>query len=446
MTTQIPKIDARSAEDIVNRVKSLARLNYCSNDPLGEALVRIFARYCEVIIERLNRVPEKNYRAFLNELGVSRNPPIAAHVPLTFTPVKSPSDKAIVVPQFTKVTAPPGEGESAPVVFETAQALTLTRAELHTIVALDTQEDRYTDLSALAAPDQTAAGVLPFKGTLAITHEFYIAVDKSLAANAINSLQLFFSIGQQNIRSLPRHLQWRIEADDKKQVIEPEKDTTLGLSRSGIIIFNNLPKWELTNRGGTDGYWLSCRLLEPEHSASDKARKMARLNLPTLGKIEITGYAIFEDVKIESAVFNSLPLDLSKDFYPLGERPQFGDVLYLNSNVFTKANTEITLDIKLTNPSSGKNDPPIRRVNQSGKAVLQWEYWNGSHWELLKCSDDTQAFTEDGALSFTIPHTSQKTQVNGLPGDWIRVRLISGHYGIPESIQYNAQQGLGQSI
>ena len=446
MTTQIPRIDTRSAEEIATRVKSRALLNYCSNDPLGEALVRIFARYCEIIIERLNQVPEKNYRAFLNELGVFRNPPIAAQVPLTFTPVQSSENRAIVVPQYTKVTAPPGEGENSPVVFETTQTLTLTRAELNKIIALDTQEDCYTDLSLLAASGQKVPDAFPFKGTTPLQHEFYIGVEESLAANAMSSIQLFFLIEQKMPGSLERHLEWRIETGDKMQIIVPEKDTTMALSRSGTIVFNNLPKWEMSSRGRTNGYWLSCRLLGPDHSANDKARKMARLNLPTLAKVEITGNANVEDAKIDTAFFNGFPVDLSKDFYPLGERPQFGDVLYLNSNAFTKSAAEVTLNIKLTNPASGKKDPPIRRVSQTGRAVIQWEYWSGTRWDILKCSDATQALTEDGTVSFTIPPASQQTQVNGLPGDWLRARLISGHYGLAESFQFNAQGGLGQGI
>lgn len=446
MTAQIPGIDSRSAEEIASRVKSRAGLTDAKNDPLGEALVRIFARYCEIIIERLNKVPEKNYRAFLNELGVSRNPPIAAQVPLTFTPVKNSANTPIVVPQYTKVTAPPDEGENSPVVFETAQALTLTAAELHKIIALDTQEDCYSDMSYLAVPDQKIRGVFPFKGTTPIPHEFYIGVEESIAANTMSSLQLFFSIEQQLPIFLERHLEWRIEAGDEGQIIVPDKDTTMGLSRSGVIVFNNLPKWALSNRAGADGYWLSCRILEPDHSANDKDRKMAKLNLPTLVKIEITGSAHVEDATIDTAFFNSSPIDLSKDFYPLGVRPEFGDVLYLSSHLFTKSAAEISLNITLTNPASGKKDPPIQRVSHSGRAVIQWEYWNGSRWDILQCSDATLALTEDGAISFAIPQASQKTLVNGLQGDWLRARFISGHYGVQESFQFNTQQGLGQGI
>jgi len=446
MALQMPGIDNRSAEDIVNQVKASAGWVDVQNDAFGEALVRIFARYCEIIIERLNQVPDKNYRAFLNTLGVFRNPPLAAQVPLTFTPVKSAANTMIVVPQGTKAAAPPGEGEDVPAVFETVQALTLTSAQLQTIIALDTQLDRYADLSILATPNQDVPGAFPFQGSMPIQHEFFINVGNSLAVSAMSSLELFFTIGQQTAGTAQHLLQWQIEAEDEDQIIVPEKDTTMALSQSGVIVFNNLPKWEVTNRGGVEGHWLSCRLLEFGDSANDKTRKKARLSSPILAKVEITGHAIVEDAKIDMAYFNGITVDLSKDFYPLGERPQFGDVLYLNSPVFTSSATDVTVNIKLTNPASGKHEPPIRRVNQNGMAKVQWEYWNGGRWESLKCSDTTQALTEDGEVSFEIPEASQKALVNGLQGDWLRVRLTSGHYGVQESFQFNTQGGPGQGV
>ena len=446
MTTQIPRIDTRSAEDIVNRVKSRAGLADAQNDPLGEALVRIFARYCEIIIERLNKVPEKNYRAFLNELGVSRNPPIAAQVPLTFTPVKSSANTPIVVPQHTKVTAPPGEGENSPVVFETTQALTLTMAELHKIVTLDTKEDRYTDHGLLIAAGKEMCEALPFKGTIPVKHEFYIGVGESFAANKMSSLHLFFSIEEQMPQSKEYILEWRIENDQGGQLLTPNKDTTLELSRSGEIVFNDLPKWEACVISRQKYYWLSCRLITQVKSAGNETRTKSPLKLPVIKTIEIAGGSIVEDAKIDYAFFNSQPLDLSKDFFPLGARPNFGDVLYLSCSAFSQSEADVTVKIKLTNPASAKKDPPIPRVNQSGRAVIQWEYWNGKHWDILECRDDTRALTEDGAVSFRIPQVSLKTEVNGLEGDWIRVRLISGHYGLEGNFEYNNHDAVGQGF
>ena len=49
---------------------------------LGITLIELFAWLAEGVIYRLNRVPEKNYVAFLNLLGITRDPPTPApHVP-----------------------------------------------------------------------------------------------------------------------------------------------------------------------------------------------------------------------------------------------------------------------------------------------------------------------------------------------------------------------------
>ncbi|MDD5320650.1 MAG: putative baseplate assembly protein [Methylococcales bacterium] len=446
MTTQIPKIDTRSVEEIVNRVKNRAGLADAQNDLMGEALVRIFARYCEIVIERLNKVPEKNYRAFLNEIGVSRNPPIAAQVPLTFTPVKSAANTSIVVPRYTKVTAPAGEGESSPVVFETAQAMTLTLAELHRIVTLNTKEDRYKDHDLLISADEEMCEAPPFKGSMPIKHEFYIGAGEAFAANKISSLHLFFSVEEQLPPSKEYILEWRIENSQGGQLLTPDKDTTLELNRSGEIIFNDLPEWEACNISGQKYYWLSCRLTTQVKSQSSGTRIKPPLKLPVIRMIDIAGDSVVEGAKIDYAFFNGLPLDLSKDFFPLGARPVFGDVLYLGCSAFTQSEADVAVKIKLTNPASAMKEPPIPKVNQSGRAVIQWEYWNGKRWEILKCRDDTRALTEDGIVSFRVPQGSRNTEVNGLDGHWIRARLISGHYGLEGNFAYGNPDAVGQGF
>ena len=87
-----PKLDHRSAQQIFDEVEEALRqrlgVDARGADPMAEALLRVFARYCEVIIQRLNRVPEKTYLAFLDTLNLSRIPPQPARVPLTFSLVK----------------------------------------------------------------------------------------------------------------------------------------------------------------------------------------------------------------------------------------------------------------------------------------------------------------------------------------------------------------------
>src|SRR5215467_1595785 len=145
---EAPQIDSRSEaklfQALVKDLKNPERLHIDADgrdrDPLAEALLRVFARYCELIIQRLNRVPDKNHAAFLDVLNVSPIPPVPAQVPLTFTPVKKlprelPRTRLpIVVLGCTQVAAASSGDESEPVVFETTRDLVLTNIELRQIL------------------------------------------------------------------------------------------------------------------------------------------------------------------------------------------------------------------------------------------------------------------------------------------------------------------------
>ena len=51
----------------------------------GISLIELFAWLAEGVIYRLNQMPEKHYVAFLNLLGITRDPPTPATTFLTFT-------------------------------------------------------------------------------------------------------------------------------------------------------------------------------------------------------------------------------------------------------------------------------------------------------------------------------------------------------------------------
>src|SRR3954465_2413784 len=124
--SQAPKIDPRTAPDIARQVRSLLEeytgAKFDAEKGAAAALINIFARYSELIVERLNRVPEKNFLAFLDLLGASPLPPQPARAPLTFT-LSEGSAVDTVVPAGTQVAAAPAEGETGPAIFETEREL-----------------------------------------------------------------------------------------------------------------------------------------------------------------------------------------------------------------------------------------------------------------------------------------------------------------------------------
>ena len=119
-----PKLDDWTFEEI--RQAAIASISthtpeWTDHNPsdLGITLLELFAWIAEQMIYRLNRVPEKNYLAFLNLLGITRNPPTPAKVDLT---IRSATDEAVTIPKGTQA-ATPVIGTEEGVIFETNEAI-----------------------------------------------------------------------------------------------------------------------------------------------------------------------------------------------------------------------------------------------------------------------------------------------------------------------------------
>ena len=124
-------IDQCSAADFAGKVNaSLARRDFhVEKGHAPSALVEVFARFCEIVAQRLNQAPDKARLAFLDMLGASPVPPQPARVPLTFS-VSVQSPTVAFVPAGTQVGAAVSKGEQQPVVFEVQHDLVVTTARL----------------------------------------------------------------------------------------------------------------------------------------------------------------------------------------------------------------------------------------------------------------------------------------------------------------------------
>src|SRR4051812_37550432 len=108
-----PKIDARSRQALADQTAELAahfsRWRPAADGPdLGRSLVELFAGMAGEVLDRLNRVPDRDLLAFLDLIGVQRLPAQAARAPLTFTLADGQTDG--LVPAATVVAAPAGGG------------------------------------------------------------------------------------------------------------------------------------------------------------------------------------------------------------------------------------------------------------------------------------------------------------------------------------------------
>ena len=181
-----PRIDSRTASDIEQQLRALLNTYApgwkASPGDFGEALVRIFARYAEIVIERLNRTPDKNLLAYLDLLGASLLPPQPARVPLTFS-LAAGSTADGEVPAATQVAAPPAEGDTAPLIFETERELAVVAATLDKIFACEPGTDSFTDLSRIHADGRRPARVPDERSITASTSVWTVS---SVAVTCMN--------------------------------------------------------------------------------------------------------------------------------------------------------------------------------------------------------------------------------------------------------------------
>jgi hypothetical protein len=119
-----PNLDDRTWEDLVkemtDRIPTYApQWTDRSPSDLGITLIELFAWLVEQLIYRLNRVPDANYIAFLNLLGITRDPPTPARAYLTFT-----AQQRVTVLARTQIQTVGRETET-PVIFETDEQVTV---------------------------------------------------------------------------------------------------------------------------------------------------------------------------------------------------------------------------------------------------------------------------------------------------------------------------------
>jgi hypothetical protein len=127
-----PNLDDRTWQQLVDearhRIDQLCPTwtDRTPSDP-GMVLLELFAYLTEVMIYRLNRVPQKVYIELLNLLGMQRQPPAAAQVTLRFSRVSSTNapPQRIEIPRGTRVTVGRGAGGTEPPVFVTIAAASL---------------------------------------------------------------------------------------------------------------------------------------------------------------------------------------------------------------------------------------------------------------------------------------------------------------------------------
>ena len=446
-----PKIDPRTSADVAEQLQTLLNVympewkdvdsNAGSPAGVSAALIRIAADFANVLIQRLNNVPQKNFLAFLDLLGAALLPPQPARVPVTFL-LSQGSLVDAVVPAATQVAAPPGSGEKDPIIYETEKELVVTAAQLTLAIVRDPEEDTYADYShdVLTAGNP---GSPVFHGNRPQEHVLYIGITGFLNSPAISSLSLTMDL--QPPAGDPLNCKWQLWDGTAWTTITPSTDGTNSLHQSGVIKFGKLPAVQAVPVNGFSKEWIRCRLLTPITRASLPRAGMVRASqLPGMRNLRMSVHLHNDGLLIDEAYSTGSGLiDVSKDFYPFGEKPRFNETLWLAlEEAFSNVGAVVTLNVDVTTPPGANSQIPPPAA-PSADLRLRWEIWNGS-WVGLGTSsptgpvppsssgftDTTNAFSKDGTVTFTVPQGVSGFSINGKDSFWVRVRIISGNYGV----------------
>ena len=139
MPLTAPNLDTRQFADIVAEAKTLIPryapewTNFNESDP-GITLVELFAWLTEILLYRLNQVPDRNYIKFLQLIGIELEPAQPAKAEITFKVART-DIQSVIVPRGTLVAAAGGSGQA--VVFELNEALIAIGAALAAVQTFD---------------------------------------------------------------------------------------------------------------------------------------------------------------------------------------------------------------------------------------------------------------------------------------------------------------------
>ncbi|WP_158887980.1 putative baseplate assembly protein [Amycolatopsis anabasis] len=261
MTLPAPNLDDRRFQQLVDEAKRYVQqrcpewTDHNVSDP-GVTLIETFAHMVDQLIYRLNRVPERNYLAFLDLLGVRLFPPTAARAEVTFW-LSAPQPEPVVLRAGTEVTTMRSETEDA-VSFATADELVVVPCSLDKLVtsaASGVPVDRTDEL--LSGQDVGCFATPP-----AVGDTMLLGLSAAVPRCAV-VIRLDSEVEGVGVDPRQPPLVWEAWDGGGWAPCEVDSDSTGGLNRPGDVVLHVPAGHTASVIAGVRAGWLRCRVLEP---------------------------------------------------------------------------------------------------------------------------------------------------------------------------------------
>ncbi len=434
-----PLLDPRSKADILEELKTKS-LSYTPEwrysgrvEDAGGALCALFGDMFSETIDRFNRVPHKNYVAFLNLLNVRRNPVVAARGVVCFDADTADGSPA-PVPRGTQLYASGVTDDDGSPMFETLQSVYALPGSITARFTADPQKD------CIERKDGD--------GPLAI-----------LFADEENNLQSHrFALGHGDVFALRRPCAIELQLEHAVRFHTPACIAALSdpgravwtysdgereypfdkvYAKDDSIILEKHSARAIAVRDGADepAYPIACRVLKPADAPDIRVRSI-KVKSSLLNDAPCFPDALF---------FNENAVEEEPGGYCFGRAPTLYDCFYVASrDIFSKRGARVNMSLNMTtvvheqmtpdqqydfnrNKYIIDKDAVKRTVPDIFVSTVVWEYWNGLGWNRLKVEGDQNPFScrQDGEkhVRFHCPADIVPTVVNAENNYFIRARV-----------------------
>ncbi|MFO8009704.1 MAG: putative baseplate assembly protein [Dehalococcoidia bacterium] len=265
MALPAPNLDDRKFQDLVREAR--ARIpRYCPewtdhnlSDP-GITLIELFAWMVDVLLYRVNRVPEKTHIKFMEMMGIKLEPPQPARADVTFR-LSAPQPEAITVPRGTEVATVRTETRDA-INFTTDEDLTIVPPVLTHVMTSPDGNEFEDSMPALKNPDRR---ISIFQNPPQENNALYLGFETNLQAQ---TLALTIESNIEGIGVDPNNppLAWEFW-DGQEETWAPlklETDTTGGLNTNGRVSLHVPYACAMKAINGEYACWVRCRAVAPQ--------------------------------------------------------------------------------------------------------------------------------------------------------------------------------------
>ncbi|MDZ4763511.1 MAG: putative baseplate assembly protein [Chloroflexota bacterium] len=285
MGLETPRLDDRTFNDLVDEARARIPLyapewtDHNMSDP-GITLIELFAWMTDIVLYRLNRVPDKHFVKFMELIGIRLEEAEPARTSLTFW-LSAPQLTPLVIPNGTQAATARTENDTA-IVFTTDGELTIQIPQLGSVMTAVGEDDKRAfnrfDAESVRTGFET---IVAFNSNPPANNDaFLLGFENDLSNHLIGvELEVDTAEGAGIDPTHPPYV-WEVLTTDLSQTwtrVFVEEDTTLGLNISGIIKMH-LPPLRRAIRNDLNFFWLRCRLdsmtVESRYNISPRLKRV----------------------------------------------------------------------------------------------------------------------------------------------------------------------------